>query len=244
MFKGFGPAAFSFLAELRDNNDPAWFKPRKAVYEAEVLGPLKDLVAALTQAIAEAGLPLRGDPKGAVFRIHRDVRFAKDKRPYKTHAGAVLTRSGAKWDPGLLYVHVEPGACMLAAGFWHPEPDLLAGFRRAMLREADAFLALAQRLADAGLPLRSDERLARLPRGFEAAKGAPIAEYLTWRNLTTRLPLADAEMATPDVVERGVGFLRAVLPLLAFGWQVADQTAPTTAPPPAARVRPLHPPDF
>ena len=120
-FAGFSPAAFAFFDELRDNNDPAWFKPRKAVYEAEVLAPFRNLIVAVGAALREAGLPLTGDPQRGIFRIYRDVRFSPDKRLYKTHAGAVLTRSGGKRDPGLLYLHLAPGESMVAAGFWHPE---------------------------------------------------------------------------------------------------------------------------
>ena len=116
-FAGFRSAAFAFLNELRDNNDPAWFKPRKVVYEAEVLAPFRDLIVAVGAALGEAGLPLVGDPRRGIFRIYRDVRFSPDKRLYKTHAGAVLTRSGSKRDPGLLYLHVAPGESMAAAGW-------------------------------------------------------------------------------------------------------------------------------
>ena len=94
-FTGFQPAALAFFRELRDNNDPAWFKPRKAVYETEVLAPFRELIVAVAAALREAGSPLIGDPKNGIFRIYRDVRFSPDKRLYKTHAGAVLTRSGA-----------------------------------------------------------------------------------------------------------------------------------------------------
>src|SRR5256885_15211887 len=129
-FAGFRPAAFAFLNELRDNNDPAWFKPRKEVYDAEVLAPFRDLIVAVGAALREAELPLVGDPQRGIFRIYRDVRFSPDKRLYKTHAGAVLTRSGGKRDPGLLYLHLEPGGSMVAAGFCHPQPPLLARLRR------------------------------------------------------------------------------------------------------------------
>src|SRR5438477_2871129 len=141
-FAGFRPAAFAFFSELRRNNDPAWFKPRKAVYEAEVLAPFRALVSAVGVALAEAGIPLSGDPDRGISRIYRDVRFSPDKRLYKTHAGAVLTRSGGKRDPGLLYVHVEPGESMAAVGFWHPEPDLLTKLRRAIIDDPDGFIEM------------------------------------------------------------------------------------------------------
>ena len=95
-FAGFRPAAFAFFSELKSNNDPVWFKPRKALYEAEVLAPFRELIAAVSDALGQAGLPLVGDPRRGIFRIYRDVRFSPDKRLYKTHAGAVLTRSGGR----------------------------------------------------------------------------------------------------------------------------------------------------
>src|ERR1700736_3995284 len=177
-FAGFRPAACAFLNELRDNTDPAWFKPRKALYEAEVLGPFGDLITAVGATLRKAGAPLVGDPRRGIFRIYRDVRFSPDKRLYKTHAGAVLTRSGGRRDPGVLYIHVAPGESMVAAGFWHPEPALLARLRRVVLEDPDVFLAVASRLAAAGCPLSSDDRLSRPPRGFEAAKGTPVADYV------------------------------------------------------------------
>jgi uncharacterized protein (TIGR02453 family) len=242
-FAGFRPAAFRFLEDLRDNNDPAWFKPRKAVYEAEVLAPFRDLIVAVGAALTEAGLPLVGDPGRGIFRIYRDVRFSRDKRLYKTHAGAVLTRSGDKRDPGLLYLHVAPGESMAAAGFWHPEPDLLGKLRRAILAEADAFLGLANCLAETGLPIASDERLSRPPRGFEAARGTPVAEYIGWKSFTVHRALSDHDMQSSTLVDHIVAFAHAVMPLLEWGWAAIDDEPPAPLPI-RAPARPLPKPDF
>ena len=242
-FAGFRPAAFEFLDQLRANNDPAWFRPRKAVYETEVLAPLRELIAAVADGLQRAGLPLTGDPKRATFRIYRDVRFSPDKRPYKTHAGAVLTRSGGKRDPGLLYLHVAPGTSMTAAGFWHPQPDLLTKLRRAIVADPDRFLKMAADLERAGHPVTSDERLSRPPRGFEAAKGTSVADYVCWKNFTVHAPLNDAEMRSPAVVEHILGFARRVMPLLEWGWAAIGDDAP----PPItirASARPPPKPDF
>src|SRR5690349_4984553 len=181
VFPGFRPAAFGFFNELRDNNDPVWFKPRKAVYETEVLAPCRQLIVGVAAALQDTGVPLVGDPRRAIFRIYRDVRFSPDKRLYKTHAGAVLTRSGGKGDPGLLYIHLAPGASMVAAGFWHPEPPLLTRLRRAIVSDPDRFVAIAERLDAAGYPLSTDEALTRLPRGFEAIGGTPVEDYVCWK---------------------------------------------------------------
>jgi uncharacterized protein (TIGR02453 family) len=176
-FAGFRPAAFAFFSELRDNNDPAWFKPRKAVYEAEVLGPFRELIAAVGAAVHEAGLPLGGDPRHGIFRIYHDVRFSPDKRLYKMHAGAVLTRSGRKRDPGLLYLHVAPAESMVAAGFWHPELDLLRRLQHAILDDPEAFLAVAGSLVAAGQPAvqrRAAEPPAARLRGGEGHQSGRV----------------------------------------------------------------------
>jgi uncharacterized protein (TIGR02453 family) len=242
-FSGFRPATFEFLDELRENNDPAWFKPRKAVYEAEVLAPLHNLIIAVGAALRCDGLPLVGNPRRGIFRIYRDVRFSRDKRLYKTHAGAVLTRSGDRHNPGVLYLHVAPGESMAAAGFWHPEPDLLARLRRAILADAEAFMSLAARLERAGHPVSTDARLSRPPRGFEAAKDTPAAAYLGWKSFTVHAALTDAEMRSPAIVDRIVGFAHTVMPLLEWGWAAIDEAMPA-APTIRAPARPLPKPDF
>jgi uncharacterized protein (TIGR02453 family) len=242
-FTGFRPAAFTFFKGLAKHNDPAWFKPRKAVYETEVLAPFRALITAVSVALEEAGVPLVGDPERGMFRIYRDVRFSPDKRLYKTHAGAVLTRSANKRDPGLLYLHFEPGAARLGAGFWHPEPPLLARLRRAILDDPDGFLEMADRLAAAGHPLRSDAQASRLPRDFEPLKGSRAAEFVLWKSFTCGCPLDDAEMASARVVKRIVAFTRTVLPLLEWGWDALDDDRPPPIVIPKT-VRPLPPPDF
>jgi len=241
-FAGFRPAAFTFFRGLRKNNDPVWFKPRKAVYETEVLAPFRELINVVNTALAATGIPLVGDPIKGIFRIYRDVRFSPDKRLYKTHAGAVLTRSGRKRDPGLLYLHLEPGGSMVAAGFWHPEPGLLTRLRHAMLADPDGFAAIAARLEAAGNPLSSDQRLSRPPRGFESAKGTAVADHVCWKSFTTRVGLSDAEMQSPAVVDRILAFAQAALPLLEWGWEAAeDGPTPLVIP---MTTRPLPRPDF
>jgi len=225
-FAGFRPAAFAFFEGLAEHNDPAWFKPKKTVYETEVVAPFRALIEAVGDALRGAAVPLIGDPARGIFRIYRDVRFSPDKRLYKTHQGAVLTRSGNKRDPGLLYLHLAPGESMVAAGFWHPEPPLLSRLRRAIVGDPAEFLAIAEALAAAGSPLASDARLSRPPRGFDLAADDPVAGYVCWKSFTAHARLGDAEMQSPDLVDRIVGFARLALPLLEWGWAATDDEAP------------------
>jgi len=244
VFTGFRPEAFEFFRGLVANNDPLWFKPRKTVYDSEVLAPFRALMTGLSAALEAVGVPLIGDPDRGIFRIYRDVRFSANKQLYKTHQGAVLTRSGGKGDPGLLYVHFEPGASMIGGGFWHPEPALLTRLRRAVVDDPDGFLAMTGRLTARGFTVSCEnERLARLPRGFEAAKDLAVADYVCWKNFLADVALSDAEMQSPDLIGRIVDFALAAKPLLDWGWaaEVDDIPPPLTLKMP---TRPLPAPDF
>lgn len=114
-FPGFAAADLAFLTGLAAHNDREWFTANRAVYDDRLKPTLGALIEALNAAFAARGLPLAGDPKKSVFRIHRDVRFSKDKKPYKTHVSATLTRDGMKLSPGLVYVHIEPEGGALPA---------------------------------------------------------------------------------------------------------------------------------
>ena len=132
---------------------------------------------------------------------------------------------------------------MTAAGFWHPEPDLLAKLRRAILVDAEAFLGMAARLERGGpsdLQRRAAEPSAS---GLRSAKGTPAAEYVGWKSFTVHKALSDADMLSPAVVDRIVGFAHTVMPLLEWGWAaIADEMpASVTIRAPA---RPLPKPDF
>jgi uncharacterized protein (TIGR02453 family) len=230
-FTGFPAKGLRFLRELADNNDPAWFKPRREEYEASVRGPMVALVADLLTLAAARKLPLAGEPEKAVFRVYRDVRFAKDKRPYKTHCGASLSRTGAKLAPGLFYVHVEPGGCFVAAGFWHPEPPLLERLRQRILGAPERFLKVVRALEAKGMPIEQEEVGAkRLPRGCEAGRGTAVEPFLKHRNLIARRGLSDAEIHSAALPTLLLDRFTAARPLLDFGWAVLDDQLPSAAP--------------
>lgn len=216
-FTGFGPDALGFLRDLAREQDRAWFLANKNRYETAIRAPMASLVAAVSDALAARRVPLRGDPQRAMFRIQRDVRFAKDKRPYKTHAGATLTRDGGRLSPGLLYIHIDPEGCFTAAGFWQPEPAALEAIRQAIAGKPAAF---KHALAADGLALSPDEdALKRPPRGFEAIEDPALREALRCRSLTVRRGLDSIGAELPEAI---VDFALAALPLLRFGWAAID----------------------
>jgi len=223
-FSGFGPNALPFLKALAFHQSKEWFEANRATYESELKTPMGDLVEDLAAAFARANIPLKGDRKSSLFRIHRDVRFAKDKSPYKTNVGAVMTRiGGAKNEPGLFYVHVAVEGCFTACGFYDPEPETLARLRAAMARAPKAWKQTLGKLDKAGLAPSQEYALKRNPRGFDAVADEAILTGLRYKSIVVSRPLPEPRIAQAALVDDLVGFAREALPLLAWGWDaIAD----------------------
>jgi uncharacterized protein (TIGR02453 family) len=221
-FASFRPSATQFFTELAANQERAWFNDHKALYEREVKAPMAALVEDVAAELARRGIPITGDAKRGLFRIHRDVRFSHDKAPYKTHAGAVLTRDGRKSTPGLLYIHLDPTGSFTAAGFYHADPSQLSRLRDGVAYGAKEFAILLARLAKAGLALSREESLTRLPRGYEAMADSDVAWAIKLRNFITSRPLPPETLATPDLVTTIADFAATALPLLEWGWDALE----------------------
>lgn len=226
-FPGFSPTALAFFKALAFHQNREWFQENKALYEAEVKAPMLALLDDLTERFAKAGIPLRGDKRG-MFRINRDVRFSKDKRPYQTHVSAVLTPDGTKGDPGLVYVHIthpelkswtnDPGGSFLAAGFHNPDPTMLGHFRNAIRRKPKAFQDMEAALKKAKLVLDAEGVLTRVPRGFEDMKGSPVEAAIRRKEFTTAEPLSEATVTGKKLPDAIVKFAERSRPLLDWGW--------------------------
>lgn len=135
--------SLSFLTVLKDNNYKEWFHENKALYD-EAKKEFEDFVSVLIKEVKqidpEIGYP---EPKDCIFRIFRDIRFAKDKTPYKTNFGAFLAKGGSrKSEYGGYYFHLEPGNTLLAGGIWMPQPDILKAVREEIYHNTDEFLAI------------------------------------------------------------------------------------------------------
>ena len=217
-FSGFGPQAVPFFKALAFHQTKDWFEANRAIYEGEIKGPLGDLVEDLAARFAKAKIPLKGDRKASLFRVNRDVRFAKDKSPYKTNAGAVLTRSGTKNDPGLIYIHVAADGCFIAAGFHQPEPAALARLRAAIVRAPKAWKTMVAKLADGGLALTDEYALKRSPRGFETIEDPEIVAAVRNASFICSRDIANARLAKPALVDDVVAFAKDAAPLLKWGW--------------------------
>jgi uncharacterized protein (TIGR02453 family) len=176
----------------------------------------------LSEAFAAKKIPLKAEGKRSIFRIHRDVRFARDKSPYKTHCGATLTRSGRKMEQGLVYLHIDPEGSFVAAGFHIPEPAELARLRQAIAAKPAKVKAMQAALQKGKLALSDESRLSRVPRGFEALKGGPLEGVVRLKSFLVEEPLSEAQIRNPKLSERIVDFTRRARPLLDFGWAALD----------------------
>jgi uncharacterized protein (TIGR02453 family) len=223
-FQGFSKEAFGFLDGLKRNNDRAWFTDRKALYDAEVKFQMECLLGEFAPSRGPSALPVRGDPKRGMFRIYRDVRFAKDKQPYKTHAGAVLSRTGGRGEAGIVYIHIEPGACFVSAGFYAPDRDFLTAWRNRMAQDPDGFLdAVAPFTGERSkYVLRHRGALKTLPRGFSEHAESPVAEFLKWKHFLIARTVTDRQAQSRQLIEIVRETAEAAIPLLNYGWDIYE----------------------
>jgi uncharacterized protein (TIGR02453 family) len=217
-FAGFADADGKFFKALAKKNERAFFQARKAEFEEGWNAPMKRLLSEVRDAIDSTYAHVDLDqPK--VFRIFRDVRFSKDKSPYKTHIGGFipLKRAGKKVTdlPMALYFHVGATEIFGAAGHYMMEPDSLAHFRAAIAdakrgKELDKLLAS---LAKKGFVAESHDSLKRVPKGFEPDH--PRAEMLKWKGLTVGFrDLPKGILATPKLVKWLAGECKIAAPLV------------------------------
>ncbi len=211
-FSGFSNEAIQFLRDLAANNDRAWFQPRKADYERLLKEPLEELCAALGDRFARLHVPLQADPLRSPFRIYRDIRFSKDKSPYKTYVSASFPWIGEGRGVGG-YFSLSPGEAYVGGGMWHPEPARLAGWRSAV---ADRPRAVRAAMHDAAFLATfgevEGERLKRVPSGFPADH--PQAELLKLKDVTFGRRLTDVEVTSRDLPDTLAAALAASLPLM------------------------------
>ena len=199
------------------NNERAWFQARKSEYERLLKEPLEALCNALAQQFEDRGIPLRADPLKSPFRIYRDVRFSKDKSPYKTHVSASFPwTSGAADDSshGIGgYFHFQPDEYYVGGGMWHPEPGPLAAWRAKVNAEsATVHSAIEDPAFVAHFGAVGGDRSKRMPAGYPADH--PDADLLALKDVTFGRRLSDSEAFSRDLPAIIADDLAAAVPLL------------------------------
>ena len=214
----FSKATFTFLRALARNNNREWFKAHQDAYDRDVRDPFLALIADLQGPLAKISPHLRADPRktgGSLFRIHRDTRFANDKTPYKTWAGARFFHERRREiESPSFYLHIQPNDCFVGGGIWHPEPATLKRIRDfladnpATWKKATHGKAFRDRFEFWG------ETLSRPPRGCDPQH--ELIEDLKRKNFAAGEAFTDALACSSELAPTIVGTFKALAPMIDY----------------------------
>lgn len=210
-----------FLKALAANNNRDWFHQNKKWYN-ENKEKVQFLTDVLINEIGKFDPEVRGlRPQDCMFRIFRDVRFSKDKRPYKTNFGSFICKGGRKsMNPGY-YFHLEPEGCFLAGGIYMPPSDVLRTIRTYLADHAEEFLEITK---DPNFkkefPAMYDDQLKTAPKGFP--KDHPYIEILRYKSFIFSKNLNDKEVKSESYVETMVDAFRKLYPLNAYLYRALE----------------------
>ena len=197
----FTTATLRFLRGLARNNRKPWFEAHRAEYDGVVVAPMRELIEEMDVRLARFAPEIIGDPKRSMFRIYRDIRFSKDKSPYKTHAAcwfyhkdgtSAVGREASGGGAGF-YFHIAPGACFAGGGMWMPPKEALHNLRDAIAEDPRPFERM---VTNAPVQRRfggldDEAMLKRVPRGY--APDHPAARWLRLQSFTLGRELRDAQ---------------------------------------------------
>lgn len=204
-----------FLKNLSINNNREWFTENKDQYIAaqqNVLNMVENLIEKIGAFDEEI---MKIDAKKSLYRIYRDVRFSKDKSPYKTNFGAGLGMGKGNKTSGY-YLHIEPGKSFLAGGVYQPEPSVLKEIRKEISMNAKEFQEILQQdnFRNNFRGLSVEGKLQRVPNGFE--KDDPMAEFLKLKNLIVVHPISDDALMEENATNNMAKIFQSMKPLNDF----------------------------
>ena len=214
----FGPELFSFLEDLRANNNREWFAANRRRYEEQLLEPALAFIEAFAPLLEQISPHFRAEARpsgGSLFRIYRDTRFSKDKTPYKTNVGLHFRHEAAKdaHAPGF-YLHIGPGEIFAGGGIWHPDTAAATRIREAIVAEPDRWRRATRQGAFARRLELGGDSLKRVPPW--ADREHPFADDLRRKDFFGWATLSEVEVAAPGFVDEYAGICRAAVPLVQF----------------------------
>lgn len=202
-FQGFPTDLVEFLKELSKHNNRSWFKANRARYEESVREPALSFISAMSGPLRKISPHFRATAKksgGSLMRIHRDVRFSKDKRPYKTNLGIQFRHAAGKdvHAPGF-YFHVDPFEAFLGVGIWHPDSPTLRNIREALDDDPAGWKRAVGNKGFRATYELAGESLKRPPQGFSADH--PLLEDLKRKDHIAVRALDHEDLFQPDLVQ-------------------------------------------
>jgi uncharacterized protein (TIGR02453 family) len=214
----FGPELFSFLEELRANNNREWFAANKHRYEEHLLEPALAFIDAFGARLEKISPHFRADARpsgGSLFRIYRDTRFSKDKSPYKSNLGIHFRHERAKdaHVPGY-YLHIGPGEVFAGGGIWHPPTEAATRIREKIVAEPERWRRATRTGSFAKRFQLGGDSLKRVPPW--ADREHPFADDLKRKDFFGSIRLRESDVVAPGFVDEYARICRAVAPLQQF----------------------------
>lgn len=210
------PETLNFIRELSVNNDRDWFAAHKDAYEAAkddvlaFIGLLIPLLAAIDPAF-----PKDSAPKKHLLRIYRDVRFSKDKRPYKNNFGIYFSINGKGGNEPGYYINISPGNCFFAGGYWMPDAADLKKIREEIDYNQEAFLKIIEYKPFADIfKLDEEDTLKKAPKGYPADH--PLINVLKLKSFSAIYPIDDKNFSQPDILEKLRSAFEQIYPFMLF----------------------------
>jgi uncharacterized protein (TIGR02453 family) len=212
------PQTLRFLSALKKNNNRDWFEAHRAQYEAAKID-FQNFIQLVIDDLQRKDTTITGlMARDCMFRINRDVRFSKDKSPYKVNFGASMKQGGRKSPFAGYYFHCEPGSSFIGGGLWMPEQTALKKMRQEIdycWQEFQSVLKEKKFQSVYGGLYKSEEiSLSSSPKGYE--KDHPAIEYLKLKSFIAEKPVSDEELTLSSLHKKTVAAFEALQPLLGF----------------------------
>lgn len=210
-------STFEFLEAVAINNNREWFQGNKSRYE-DARANVIDFTGSVIQGLSAFDPLIKSDinPKDCVLRIYRDIRFSKDKTPYKNHIGIGISPHGRNFKGPGYYIHIHPESSFITAGSWMPESDLLKAIRQEIDYNSAEFHSIitAPDFIKLFGDLDREDSLKTTPKGYDA--GHPDIRYLKLKSFTASHDVRRSVLAGKDSVDYTVNVLGALKPFMQF----------------------------
>jgi uncharacterized protein (TIGR02453 family) len=212
------PQTLKFLKGLTKNNNKTWFDAHRAQYEAARID-FSNFVQLVIDHLQKKDPTITGlTSKDCLFRINRDIRFSKDKTPYKNNFGASIKRGGRKSIFAGYYFHCSPGTSFIGGGLWMPEPATLKKVRQEIDYNWDEFRSIITRnnfkKIFGDLYQQGDIKLSTVPKGYE--KDNPAINYLKLKSFIAETTVSDDELTKSSLHRKTMAAFEALQPMLNF----------------------------
>jgi uncharacterized protein (TIGR02453 family) len=212
------PSTVKFLRDIKKNNNKPWFDAHRVQYE-DAKKDFETFIQVLIDKHGKRDATIKDiTAKSCLFRINRDVRFSKDKAPYKNNFGASINKGGKKSIYGGYYFHCEPGQSFVGGGIWMPMPPEMKKLRQEIDYCFDEFQKITGskkfKAVYGDLYRGEGIALSRVPQGFE--KDNPAGEYLKLKSWIAMKKLKDTELSSADLVKKSLEAFETLQPMLLF----------------------------